>query len=170
MTLPPWVVVVTAPAAEDLAERSLRQSGYRVYLPRYRRPMWPHGTARQPQPVMRPLFTGFLFAHDWHGWPNDRRIAGTVGLMHSAGRIVEISDRDIEIMWSAEKSGQFDELPPPRTLRVGDTVSMQVHGVEVLGVLDGLSDNGTAVVRALIFNRETIWRDVDARGLRVVKG
>jgi len=165
--LPPWVVVVTKAAAEDVAERALRQAGYRVYLPRYRRPMWPHGAARSPQAVMRPLFTGFLFAHEWHGWPAIR-VAGTVGLMRSAGRIVEITDQDVALMWQREKSGLFDELPPPQALRVGNKVGMRVHGVEVLGVLEDLSENGKAVVRAMIFNRETVWRDIDVTGLRVV--
>lgn len=171
---PAWVIVITKPSAEEVAERSLRQAGFRVYLPRYRREMRPHGTARRGKPSMRPLFAGYLFVQDWHGWP-DEVINGTAGLMKSAGRNVEISEHDIAHIWDREKAGRFDEAPPPRARRakrddlsIGDNVEIELLGVRVLGVLDDLSESGKAVVRALMFNRETVYRDVDAADLCLV--
>ena len=78
--MPFWVIVETKQSAEEVAERSLRQAGYRVYLPRYRKLLSPHGRGRQPVTSMRPLFARVLFVQDWRGWPA-LPISGTVGLM-----------------------------------------------------------------------------------------
>lgn len=171
---PSWVVVITKPMAEEIAERSLRQAGFRVYLPRYRKEMRPHGSARRGKPSMRPLFAGYLFVQDWNGWPDDP-INGTIGLMKSAARNVEIAETDIVRIIDSERAGEFDEMPSPRSRRakrtdltVGDTVEMDLLGVRVLGVLDDLSESGKAIVRAMMFNREVIYRDIDDRELSVV--
>ncbi len=66
-----WCVVISKPAAEEVAERSIREAGYRVYLPRYRKVL--HGirlddrgrrirTRGPGAVVMRPLINGYLFA------------------------------------------------------------------------------------------------------------
>lgn len=159
--------------SEEIAERSLRQAGYRVYLPRYRKEMKPHGSDRAGKPSMRPLFVGYIFVHDWHGWPLDP-ITGIVGLMKSAGRNVELADEDLARIWAKEKLGSFDELPTPRAkqgrrtdLPIGGTVEFDLHGERVLAVLDELSDSGKAIVRGLMFNRETVL-SIPAETLRVV--
>lgn len=173
-TTPNWVIVITKPSAEEVAERNLRQAGYRVYLPRYRKLMRPHGSDRRGQPSMRPLFAGYLFVHDWHGWP-DVPINGVIGLMKSAGRNVEMVDVDIARIREREHSGAFDEAAAPRSrtkrsdLQIGSIVEFDVFGRRVLAVLDDLTDGGKANVRGMIFNQETTWT-VDAADLHAISG
>lgn len=166
---PPWVIVITKTAQEEVAERSLRQAGYRVYLPRYRREIYPHGHARKGRPSMSPLFAGYVFVHDWHGWPTEP-ILGTTGLMKVAASNVTLQDSDIALIWDREKAGAFDLLPPPnarvRNLSIGESVTFEVHGEAVIGQLEALSDSGKAIVRSLMmFNREARYT-VPAEQLR----
>ena len=171
-TTPPWVVVITKPAAEEVAERNLRQAGYRVYLPRYRKLMRPHGSDRRGQPSMRPLFVGYLFVHDWRGWP-EVPINGVLRLMQSVGRTVEMADSDLLRIWERERQGRFDEVPTPRSrvqrtdLEIGGTYEFDALGGCIEATLEDLSENGKAVVRALMFGREIPWT-VDADELRVI--
>lgn len=155
---PPWVIVITKPSQEEVAERAFRQAGYRVYLPRYRREVYPHGHSRKGRPSLSPLFTGYVFVHDWHGWPTEP-ILGTAGLMKVANVNVTLQDGDLGLIWEREKRGAFDLLPPPnarvRNLNIGESVEMDVHGERIIGVLEALSDSGKAIVRSLMmFNRE----------------
>ena len=154
--LPPWVVVVTKAAAEDVAERALRQAGYRVYLPRYRRPMWPHGVARRPTILMSPLFSGLVFVQDWRGWPK-LSITGATGLMQAHPGIAKLSDADIALIMQRERAGDFDLVEPRgdgSDLRPGDAVEFETSlGAKIMGVLEELSPNGKAIVSAMIFGR-----------------
>lgn len=171
-TSPQWVIVVTKPANEEIAERNLRQAGYRVYLPRYRKLMRPHGLERRGQPSMRPLFVGYLFVHDWHGWP-DSPVNGVIGLMKSAGRTVEMVDADVSRIREREHQGDFDEAPAPRSrirradLQIGQEIEFNAHGRQIIGVLDDLTDGGKAIVRAMMFNSEISWT-VDAAELHAI--
>jgi Transcription termination factor nusG len=64
-----WCVVMSKPAAEEIAERSIREAGYRVYLPCYRKIL--RGSrfgedgrrirSRRDEVVLRPLFPLYLF-------------------------------------------------------------------------------------------------------------
>jgi len=173
--LPPWVVVVTKPAAEEAAERSLRHAGYRVYLPRYRRPMWPHGETRRPTYVMRPVFERLVFVQDWRGWPKVS-ITGAIGLMPSRPGIAKLSDADIATIMERERSGDFDMVGPlgdgshaRGDLAPGDLVEFAEYGAKIMGVLEELSPNGKAVVWAMIFNR-VVRTEVEAAGLQKAYG
>lgn len=173
MTAPAWTIVICKSSQEEAAERSMRQAGYRVYLPRYRKEMRPHGNTRRGTPSMRPLFTGYLFVQDWNGWP-EMSISGVSGLLKTASSNVLLQDADVMVIWEREKAGQFDELPAPRSkaarrtdLKIGGSVEFDLHGERILAVLEDLSDSGRTVVRGLMFNRETIYR-VSADDLRAV--
>lgn len=173
-TSPPWVVVLAKPSCEEVAERNLRLAGYRVYLPRYRKLMRPHGSDRRGQPSMRPLFVGYLFVSDWRGWP-DVPINGVSGLMRSAGRVVEMVDADVRAIRNHEDAGQFDEAPTPRSsakrtdLTIGESVEFDAMGSRILAVLDDLTDGGKAIVSGLMFGRTVRWT-VDAHELRAIGG
>lgn len=156
---------MTKPMAEEQAERSLRQAGYRVYLPRYRKMLRGHhrpGWRAAGALSMRPAFTGYLFVQDWSGWPLTP-VNGIIGLMMDGNsRPQAMSTADIDEIRVKEWEGRFDESAPPahrkekRTdLNPGDEVEFVLHGERIIGILDGLSDNGKAIIKAMMFNRES---------------
>lgn len=164
-------MIVTKPAQEEVAERSLRQAGCRTYLPRYRYEMRPHGIERKGRPMMRPLLQGYVFTHDWHGWPK-MRIDGIVRVLRSpaTGLAIMLGDADIDLIWRREREGIFDVIAPPGAghridIKVGDYVQLDLLTGRITGVLDELSSDGSAKIRAMMFGRE-IAMTVNAAGLR----
>lgn len=164
---PAWVIIQTKPAAEEIAERSLQQAGYRIYLPRFRKLLTPHGRLRRGTTIMRPLFPRVLFAQDWHGWP-DTPILGTTGVMMlSGGKAARLSAADIALIVDRERRCEFDEIRPGgrqevRTdLKSGDEVEFQAFGSKVLAVLTELTPDGRALVEALLFSG-SVQTEVDA--------
>lgn len=172
MSLPPWVIVETKPSAEEIAERSLRQAGYRVYLPRFRRLLSPHGGERKPAPSMRPLFQRLLFAQDWRGWPA-LPVIGTIGLMQMRPSVpAKISDGDIMLIMERERSGEFDEIKQANTvvaIDLGEPIEIDAYGTRVLGVLEELSTEGKVIISAMLFGR-MIRTQVDAHLIRRAAG
>lgn len=172
MPLPAWVIVVTKPLAEEAAERSLRQAGYRVYLPRYRKLLLPHGVDRKSNHTMRPLFERLVFVQDWRGWPKSS-ITGAIGLMPSRPGIAKLSDADVAIIMERERAGEFDMVGPHGIrgdLEPGDKVEFETaFGAKIMGVLEELSPNGKAVVWTMIFDR-VVRTEVGAGTLSKVYG
>ncbi|HLX18440.1 MAG TPA: transcription termination/antitermination NusG family protein [Bradyrhizobium sp.] len=161
-----WVVVITKPAAEEIAERDLRRAGYRVYLPRYRKLLSPHGRDRRPVTSMRPLFTGYLFAEDWRGWPRET-VHGVEGLLHRSGssRHALFSGADIQAIRDRESS--FDEMRYAagqgramirEDVSVGDVMTVDIGSIPMQAVLRELSADGRALVEVMIFGRVTPMR------------
>lgn len=175
--MPPWVIVETKPSAEELAERSLRTAGYRVYLPRFRKLLSPHGRDRRQVTSMRPLFARVLFAQDWQGWP-ELPISGTVGLMHLRPQVpARLSDEDVQIIMLRERACEFDEVKQPRgsglgirtDIEAGDDIEFEAFGRRVMGVLEELTLGGKALVSALLFSGP-VRTTVDAHSIRRVCG
>ena len=172
----PWVVVVTKPSAEEIAERGLRQAGYRVYLPRFRKLLLPHGRTRRQVTSMRPLFSRVVFAQDWRGWP-EMSIAGATGLMRSRpSGPARLSDDDVALILQRELSGEFDEIEHARgasrvrsDIKPGEAVEIEAFGAHVLGVLEALTSDGRALVEALLFSGR-VRLSVDADAIRRVAG
>jgi hypothetical protein len=170
--MPAWVIIETKPSAEEVAERSLRQAGYRVYLPRYRKLLSPHGRARQPVTSMRPLFSRVLFVQDWRGWPQ-LPISGTVGLMLMRPQVpAKLPDEDVVLILNRERAGEFDEALPNGSgvavrndIAPGEEVAFEAFGARIMGVLDELTSDGRAIVSALMFGR-VVSTSVSAAGLR----
>lgn len=173
--LPPWVIVLTKSTAEDAAESSLRQVGYRVYVPRYRKVLLPHGRQRRPDQIMRPLFERLVFVQDWRGWPSKIRIIGTVGLMPARPGVAQLCDADVALIMERERAGDFDMVGPHGDdtqrgdLAIGDEVEFDAFGAKIMGVLEALSPNGKAIVSALIFGR-IVRTEVGAGSLRMAYG
>jgi len=106
----PWVIVETKPHCEERVERGLRQHGYRVYLPRYRRLLTPHGSGRRDATAMRPLFSRIVFCQDWRGWPR-ASVTGVFGLMRmTGGNTAKLPDSDIFVIMTRERAGEFDDV------------------------------------------------------------
>lgn len=174
--LPPWVIVLTKSTAEEAVERSLRQAGYRAYLPRYRRLLLPHGFNRRPASVMRPLFARLVLVQDWRGWPKIS-ITGATGLMQSRPGVATICDSDVALIMERERKGDFDMAAPRGDsaalrddLTIGDEVEFEVaFGAKVMGVLEELTPQGKAIVAAMIFGR-VVRTEVGAAGLNKAYG
>lgn len=142
-----WVVVITRPAAEEVAARALRTAGYRSYLPMYRKRLLAHGMNRRPAAQMRPLFTGYVLVQDWRGWPQ-LTINGVVGLLRlSSGKLAVLPDADVVLMWQAEMRGAFDEA---RAMEPGDTVTFELGGEQILAILDEITETGRGIVRNIV--------------------
>lgn len=171
---PAWTIVVAKSLQEEIAERSLRQAGYRVYLPRYRKLISPHGRERKPTTAMRPLFSGLLFVQDWRGWPNTP-VIGTVGLMQARPGVAKLTDDDVALIMVRERACEFDDVRRPSgggtvvrdDISPGDEVEIEAFGARIMGVLDELSENGKAIVSAMVFGR-TVRMEVDAAALEAV--
>lgn len=159
---PSWVIVCTN--AVDRTEVDMLRIGYRVYLPRYRRRLSPHGADRRIATAMRPVFAGMLFAQDWRGWPQ-ASISGEPRLMRAirGGNPATICDGDVALMQRREREGAFDDVsypaglakPPMRTdLKIGQTVTAERFGDRIVAVLEDLSENGIAIVRWALLGRE----------------
>lgn len=173
---PVWVIVQTKPMSEEITERGLRQAGYRSYFPRYRKLLSPHGRLRSGVTMMRPLFPRLVFAQDWRGWP-DRSISGATGLMPARPGVARLADADVALIMDRERAGEFDDVRHPRgsdskireDISPGDEVDWEAFGRRVIGILEGLSANGKAVVQAMIFDR-MVRTEVPASSLRKVYG
>lgn len=174
MTEPSWAIVRTLPQAEEAAERSLRQVGYRAYLPRYRKLLLPHGRDRKPATVLRPLFAGIVFAQDWRGWPQ-QSVTGTNGLLKVAGNTAKLAAADVDIMRRKEWDCEFDDIKRPPSggvvirddIKPGDDCEVEMFGQRVMAVLDELSEDGKAVLRVAILGRE-VRTEVAAEAIHAV--
>jgi len=176
---PPWVVVISKPSAEEVAERSLRQAGYRVYLPRYRKVI--RGTrlderGRRVRPrgeiVMRPLFPSYLFAEVdcLSRWSSLKRANGIADLIWRGEVAAEMKAIVIDQLREAEQSGLFDEArPSSKRIRRNDLpIGAEVRVLDgpfssFIGKLASLDETGRAKALLDIFGRETpIEIDQDA--------
>lgn len=157
-----WIVIITMSGGEDKCERALHEAGYRVYVPRYRKKIQPHGADRKAKPVMRPVFEGYVFVHDWRGWPDGHQIlkAGERMMMRPGNRPVELKNVDIEVIRRREIEGEFDQIETPRgkelkrtDIEAGDPVELELFGNRQ-AVLEELTDDGKAVVEMMWFGRQ----------------
>lgn len=167
-----WSILLSKSAAETVAERSLREVGYRTYLPWFRKMVQPHGRDRRPSPVMRPIFPSIVFVQAWMGF-GGRPLTGVDKCMQSyrGGPPATMLDTDIAILMQREREGAFDEIHPPRGaglehLEVGGTYEYGWDGLDLAlsAVLEELSPDGQATVRMMMFGRETRVQ-IDARAL-----
>ncbi len=180
-----WVVVMTRPMSEEIAEKALRQFGYRVYCPRGRKLFYPHGRERVGRPSILPRWAGYLFAQDWRGWPS-QPIRGVIGLLHmdatsvgeDTGKIehqsvpAKMSDQDIHKIMGKEWRGELDDRSPEQgkkrtDIKEGDSVSIELASNHILAVIEDLEANGKAIIRAMMFGSEVRTR-VDQRELEAV--
>lgn len=157
-----WMIMQSA--AVERTETDARRVGYRVYVPRYRKLISPHGADRRSAVTIRPVFDGVLFVQDWRGWPK-QTIGGEPRLMraHRKGDYAKLSAGDIELMMRKEIAREYDDVkyaigdgrPVLRDdLTIGGQVSFERFGDRVVGVLEELSENGMAFVRAHFLGRE----------------
>jgi transcription antitermination factor NusG len=112
---PGWCVVMSNPMGEELAERGIREAGYRVYLPRERKMLRGDGTRKRPRSeiVMRPLFRGYLFAElhpnqQWHPIRDARGVSRSALIMRGE-RPALLPPALVEAIRIKEQAGDFDD-------------------------------------------------------------
>jgi transcriptional antiterminator RfaH len=117
-----WYAAYTQLHGEAKAVDHLRNQGYALYLPRYRR-LVRH--ARKRVLVVRPLFPRYLFVgldRLTQRWRPIRSTVGVVGLVASGDEPVPVAPEVIETLRRREQDGAFDLLSPAQHLRAGDAV------------------------------------------------
>lgn len=114
-----WCVVISKPSSEHIAAKSLREAGYREYLPMEQRILRGHpktaGGAKEGTPKLYPLFPRYLFAelHDGQDWGPIKRATGVEKILtHVDFRPKLVPSGIIQAIRDAEDSGQFSERKP----------------------------------------------------------
>lgn len=167
-----WAILLSKSSAEVIAERSLREAGYRTYLPWFRKLVQPHGRERQSALSMRPVFPGIVFVQGWPGFVRPLMGVDRALPRHRGGPPATMSDGDIAHLMNREREGVFDEAKPPRGtstdhLTIGNQYEIEAHNRLISAVLEGLSPDGQATVSMMMFGRYTLAQ-VDASTLREV--
>lgn len=164
---PQWAVVAARNGFEEFVESRVRQEGYRVYLPRYRKMLrgirigedGRRVRCRGPgTPVLRPLLAGFLFAELHPGQWLPRDIADRWRHWRWNNARAFVSEAAVERMRDVERQGSFDEVRGNGLrsgLRVGGAAEVEIASQRMACVIDDLSDPDRVIVRAMLFNRET---------------
>lgn len=167
---PGWAVVVSKPMCEMLAEKTIRSSGYRVFLPMYKKALTGNdkraGEKRRGKILTRPLFTGYLFVELW---PDQdfvvSRFVGVSRLLHQRpsggvpGKLKLVSGELIEAIRDACDAGVFDK--GPISTRLNAEVGSAVRPTEgpfasFLGRISEIDDDRTRIVVLMeIFGRTT---------------
>ena len=160
-----WAGVKTKHLSEEVAEKSIREVGYRVYLPRYQKKLQGHRAGSRAAPVMRPLFPRYLFVEVHPG----QRVApiiyarGVEDLIWRAGDIGAGDDRRpslvphdlIEEIRRKEKNGEFDAVNRKRLDIKPDDAVRITEGpyAAFIGTLVEFDDDERALVMLTMFNR-----------------
>lgn len=185
-----WCAVFCNPASEDVVALRLSRSGWRCYLPKYRRLL--RGVKivggrriRVKGPgtiVWRPLFPRYLFAEidlSTQAWSPIANCVGVARLVMEsrdpASPPALIDGEVVELIRASVDAGDFDDVPPPRVIRhdlkqmldAGERPTVRVNGHDIVGELLGLDDRGRASVLLTLLGRELVTT-TDAGPLRVV--
>ncbi len=170
-----WVVVVTQPSREEVAERHLKRSGFRVYLPRYKRILrgsrYANGkrivTRGANGFVFRPLFPGYLFTEFWEsfGTPQRDTDKGVAGVLRAEGKPAFVADELVEAIRQGENARRFDDDAPGdelrRELKAGRKPRVRIDTLDTMvGTLISLDEAGRARVLVERLLGSTITMDV----------
>ncbi len=155
MTASPWHIALTEPGSDRLATTALRNRGYLVY-----RPIEP----RQVRGAVRwvSMLPGYLLVIDTPA-DNWRWLRITPGirthrcLLQSSGGYATLSDETIRLIRHMEQELATVQIDAPDDPRKGFAVGQSVGIVNNLieGVINALDDRDKAVVKILLFGRES---------------
>jgi len=174
-----WCVVMSKPAAEEIAERSIREAGYRVYLPCYRKIL--RGSrfgedgrrirSRRDEVVSRPLFPLYLFVElcPHQQWSPICRSTGVTRVLgvDTVGRPALLAPELVHLIRETERCGEFDEAREDTGVRTdlspGDAVRVPEMN-NLAATLTRLADHGRAHVVGEVLGRAVSF-DVQAKTL-----
>lgn len=181
---PGWAVVMTRPMNEELAAKSIRETGFRVFLPTFRKMLVGirlEGNRRirtrgPGEIVMRPLFPRYLFVEIHPGQAEDglgsargvdhvlrphRSITETAPPLLVRSEVIEAIRFDVD-------RGRFDTTGKRTDIKAGDPVRIDSGDYErLIGKLLDLDDKGRAHV-LLEFLGRTVRAEVSAGALSPV--
>lgn len=115
-----WFVVRTKPNAEERAVWHLKNQGFDVYLPRYRKQV---RHARKSQTVLRALFPGYVFVYmdpERQRWRSVNGTVGVVSLVQFGDKPHPISGVVVEDLRAREENGVVSLAS--QNLQTGDQV------------------------------------------------
>ena len=149
-----WFVVRTQPRAEEKAVWHLRNQGFAVYLPRYRRRV---RHARQNKVVLRPLFPSYLFVHLDPELCRWRSINGTLGvreILTNGTTPTAVPPEIIDTIRAREDETGAVKLSPPAFSR-GQVVRM-LDGplADVSALFEEMRDESRAVLLVSLLGRK----------------
>ena len=149
-----WYVIRTKPHMEDRALWHLRNQGFDVYLPKYRKQV---RTARKTQSVLRPLFPGYIFARPSEKISAWRSINGTVGvlaLIQFGAEPALLSNEFLADIKLREDEAGAVSLAPAKLVK-GDMVKVNDGAfAESYAVLEEMIDEKRAILLIELLGRE----------------
>lgn len=150
-----WAVIAARHGCEEHAERNLRATGLRVYLPRMRVVLTghrrPHGRG---EVVLRPMLSGYLFCELHPGqWitpgPGDRWRH-----WRWLGERAFVNDAALDVLRDAEAREGADAAARPRhCFDVGDNVAADLWGARIAGIVRELRGNDRIIIETLAGRR-----------------
>lgn len=157
-----WYILRCGAGLEFPAEKSLRDSGWDIFLPRERK--WrPSLWRRRPADgeVAYPRFPGYLFLAttpprwpDWSAWP----LAGLIrGILAMAGEPVPLAPGEIERLRAEDGTtvSHEDSVPLHRAFAAGQSARLTAGAFRgFTAVLDAIDEDG-AHMTVRIFGRPT---------------
>jgi transcriptional antiterminator NusG len=168
-------VVKSEPGAEFLAQKRIREAGFRVYLPTYKVALTGHRKERGRGDIIpKALFVGYLFVEvsrgqNWHPVKRQVGVARDGVLMRDSNDPHLIPEALIEKIRREEQDGRWDRFPKRIMGKRSDLMDEQGQprvGLQLrvadggpfdsfIGTLDNLDDRGRVRVLLSIFGRQT---------------
>ncbi|MBF0251656.1 MAG: transcriptional activator RfaH [Alphaproteobacteria bacterium] len=149
-----WYVVRTKTQLEDRAVWHLRNQGFDVYLPRYRKQV---RHARKVQTVLRPLFPGYVFVNMDLRRQRWRAVNGTVGvisLVQFGSEPMPVPAEVVDAIRANEDEAGAISLAP-QGLVTGDRVRVRDGALaDYTALLEEISDEKRAVLLLELMGRE----------------
>lgn len=179
-----WIVVISKPMNEELAEKSIREAGYHTYLPRYRKIL--RGVridetgrrvrSRHGQVVFRPLFPRYLFAELYpdQQWRAILSASGVMDFIWRGERPAALKSAIIESVRDMEQRGEFDEARPTekrRDIKPGNVVRVEAGPYQgFLATIKDVDEAGRVRALVAMFGRESLATFQPSVPLAVVNG
>lgn len=149
-----WFVVRTKAHAEEMARQNLRNQGYNVYVPRYRKQI---RRARKIEAVVRPLFPGYVFVQidtRFQPWRPINGTIGVIGIVQLGAGPTPIDANTVEMIRDREDENGVVSLAPTG-LQTGDRVVIRkVLLSEHNAVVEEISDRRRVILLLDLMGRE----------------
>lgn len=151
-----WFVAHTHPMKEQLAEKHLREQGFDVYLPRFKK-MRRH--ARKVEEVLTPLFPRYLFVSmelETAHWRCINNTRGISYLLQNDGLPAEVPEQMITVLKEKEASDGLVSVNSLIALVKGDKVRI-LKGVfkDYLATFETMDANQRVKLLLTFLGRET---------------